>query len=229
MEQTIRADILTSFPAVDEAAVDALLRKEIAADNTKFIVLDDDPTGVQTVHDISVYTDWSVDSIKSGLLEDNKVFYILTNSRGLTAAETTAPAAAAPDFTVYDVEGNPVSLSDFFGRPIVLNFWASWCGPCKMELPDFQTVYDEVGGDVQFLMINLTDGSRETVETASAYLKEQGYTLPAYYDTQLSAAMAYGVSAIPCTYFIDAQGCAIARSSGAIDAQTLQKGIALIQ
>ena len=132
-----------------------------------------------------------------------------------TAAETTAPAAAAPDFTVYDVEGNPVSLSDFFGRPIVLNFWASWCGPCKMELPDFQTVYDEVGGDVQFLMINLTDGSRETVETASAYLKEQGYTLPAYYDTQLSAAMAYGVSAIPCTYFIDAQ--------------TLQKGIALIQ
>lgn len=146
-----------------------------------------------------------------------------------TAAETTAPAAAAPDFTVYDVEGNPVSLSDFFGRPIVLNFWASWCGPCKMELPDFQTVYDEVGGDVQFLMINLTDGSRETVESASAYLKEQGYTLPAYYDTQLSAAMAYGVSAIPCTYFIDAQGCAIARSSGAIDAQTLQKGIALIQ
>ena len=90
MEQTIRADILTSFPAVDTAAVDALLQQEIAADNTKFIVLDDDPTGVQTVHDISVYTDWSVESIKSGLLEDNKVFYILTNSRGLTAAETTA-------------------------------------------------------------------------------------------------------------------------------------------
>ena len=90
MEQTIRADILTSFPAVDEAAVDALLRKEIAADNTKFIVLDDDPTGVQTVHDISVYTDWSLDSIKSGLLEDNKVFYTLTNSRFLTSAATTA-------------------------------------------------------------------------------------------------------------------------------------------
>ena len=90
MEQTIRADVLTSFPTVDTAAVDALLRREIAADDTKFIVLDDDPTGVQTVHDVSVYTDWSVESIKSGLLEDNKVFYILTNSRGLTAAETTA-------------------------------------------------------------------------------------------------------------------------------------------
>ena len=69
MEQTIRADILTSFPAVDTAAVDALLRREIAADDTKFIVLDDDPTGVQTVHDVSVYTDWSVESIKSGLLD----------------------------------------------------------------------------------------------------------------------------------------------------------------
>ena len=145
------------------------------------------------------------------------------------AEETTAPAVTAPDFTVYDEDGTPVSLSDFFGKPIVLNFWASWCGPCKMELPDFQAVYDEAGSDVQFLIVNLTDGSRETVETASAYLKEQGYTLPAYYDTQLSAAAAYGVNAIPCTYFIDAQGRAVARSSGAIDAQTLRKGIEMIQ
>lgn len=146
-----------------------------------------------------------------------------------TAAETTAPAATAPDFTVYDSDGNPVSLSDFFGRPIVLNFWASWCGPCKMELPDFQKIYDAQGDDVQFLIVNLTDGSRETVETASAYLKEQGYTFPAYFDTQFSAAIAYNVNAIPCTYYIDARGCAIARSTGAIDAQTLQKGIDLIQ
>lgn len=144
-------------------------------------------------------------------------------------AETTVPVVTAPDFTVYDLDGNPVSLSGFFGKPIVLNFWASWCGPCKMELPDFQETYDELGGEVQFLIVNLTDGSRETVETASAYLEEQGYTLPVYYDTQLSAATAYGVNAIPCTYFIDAQGRAVARSSGAINAETLQKGIDLIQ
>ena len=143
--------------------------------------------------------------------------------------ENTVPAVTAPDFTVYDLDGNPVSLSDFFGKPIVLNFWASWCGPCKMELPDFQEVYDEVGSDVQFLIVNMTDGSRETVESASAYLVDQGYTFPAYYDTQFSAAMAYGVSAIPCTYFIDTQGCAVARSTGAIDAQTLLEGISLIQ
>nr|WP_325256265.1 four-carbon acid sugar kinase family protein [uncultured Oscillibacter sp.] len=90
MENTISAEILTQFPPVDTAAVDALLRREIAADDTKFIVLDDDPTGVQTVHDISVYTDWTVESICSGLQEPRKLFYILTNSRGLTVEETTA-------------------------------------------------------------------------------------------------------------------------------------------
>lgn len=150
-----------------------------------------------------------------------------------TAAETTTPTAAVPpdtvpDFTVYDLDGNPVALSDFFGKPIVLNFWASWCGPCKMELPDFQEVYDEIGSDVQFLIVNLTDGNRETVESASAYLAEQGYSFPAYYDTQFSAAMAYGVSTIPCTYFIDAGGHGVARASGAIDGQTLRTGIGMI-
>ena len=76
MEQTIRADILNSFPPVDQAAVEALLQQEIHSSDVKFIVLDDDPTGVQTVHDISVYTDWSVESIQSGLMEPGKVFYI---------------------------------------------------------------------------------------------------------------------------------------------------------
>lgn len=90
MEQTIRAEILRSYPPVDTAAVNALLAAEIAANDAKFIVLDDDPTGVQTVHGISVYTDWTVESIKSGLREENKVFYILTNSRGLTADESAA-------------------------------------------------------------------------------------------------------------------------------------------
>ena len=85
----ISADILTSFKAIDEAAVDALLAKEIAANNKKIVVLDDDPTGVQTVHDISVYTNWDKDSIRMGFEEENNLFYIMTNSRGFTAEQTT--------------------------------------------------------------------------------------------------------------------------------------------
>ncbi len=84
----LKADILDAFPAVDETAVDVLLNESIAKDPTKLVVLDDDPTGVQTVHDISVYTRWDKESIRKGFAEGNKVFYILTNSRGMTPAET---------------------------------------------------------------------------------------------------------------------------------------------
>lgn len=82
------ADILGSFKKIDEPAVDALLNREIASSAKKIVVLDDDPTGVQTVHDVSVYTGWDRDSVLSGFREENRLFYILTNSRGFTAAQT---------------------------------------------------------------------------------------------------------------------------------------------
>ncbi|WP_404334366.1 four-carbon acid sugar kinase family protein [Planococcus rifietoensis] len=82
-------DVLASLPAVPNSAkVDALLKQELLDFNKKIIVLDDDPTGVQTVHGVSVYTDWTPDSIDAGFAEDQSMFFILTNSRGFTAAET---------------------------------------------------------------------------------------------------------------------------------------------
>lgn len=85
----LKAEILHSFAEIDEAAVDALLEKEIKVNNKKIVVLDDDPTGVQTVHDISVYTNWEKESIRQGFEEENNLFYVLTNSRGFTAEQTT--------------------------------------------------------------------------------------------------------------------------------------------
>ena len=134
----------------------------------------------------------------------------------------------APNFTVYDLDGNEVNLTDFFGKPIIVNFWASWCGPCKMEMPDFNEAYQTYKDDITFLMVNMTDGSRETVEKASTFIEESGYIFPVYYDTEYSAAITYSVSSLPTTYFIDADGYLIAHARGAIDSSTLQKGIDMI-
>ena len=134
----------------------------------------------------------------------------------------------APDFVVYDQDGNEVHLYDFVGKPIVLNFWASWCGPCKMEMPDFHEKYLELGGEIQFLMINMTTG-RETVESAAAFIAENAYTFPVFYDLYSDAAMTYGAYSLPTTFFIDAEGNAIAQATGAIDAATLQMGIDMIR
>lgn len=112
----------------------------------------------------------------------------------------------APDFTVLDKDGNTVRLSDKFGKPIVINFWATWCPPCKQELPDFDKLSKEYGDRVVFMMVNLTDGYRDTVDGTKRFVSGKGYTFPVYFDTKDNAASAYNVSSIPQTTFIDAKG-----------------------
>ena len=142
--------------------------------------------------------------------------------------EKEQQSQAAPDFTVYDIDGNAHKLSDFQGKPVVLNFWASWCGPCKSEMPDFEEKYLEYGEKVHFLMVNLTDTVQETVTSASDFIEKQGYTFPVYYDVELDAAMKYGVNAVPVTYFIDEAGNLVTYRQGALSASVLQKGIDLL-
>lgn len=133
----------------------------------------------------------------------------------------------APDFTVIDRDGNKVKLSDMFGKPVVVNFWASWCPPCKAEMPDFDKVYGEIGSDVTFMMIDLV-GGRETRELGEKYVDEQGFSFPVYFDTEQEAAMIYGITAIPTSLFIDKDGYIVTAAQGAIDEKTLRHGVSLI-
>jgi thiol-disulfide isomerase/thioredoxin len=135
----------------------------------------------------------------------------------------------APDFTMTDRSGNNFLLSDIGGgKPIVLNFWASWCPPCKVEMPEFNKIYKETGDEVQFIMLDLTDGQRETVQKGIQYVEEQGFSFPVYFDTVQEGAYFYGIRAIPTTLFIDRDGYVVTGAQGAINEQTLRRGIELI-
>lgn len=154
------------------------------------------------------------------------MWLLVTDVWQLPAKEVLTPA---PDFTMYTADGTAVKLSDYQGKPVVLNFWASWCGPCKSEMPAFEEAYLAVGEDVQFLMVNLTDGTGETVETASAFIAESGYTFPVLFDSDYAGSTAYAVSSIPATFFLDEKGQLVASHVGAMDAQTLQSYLEQLQ
>ncbi len=138
-------------------------------------------------------------------------------------------AALAPDFTVTDKNGNKVRLSDFFGKPIVLNFWASWCPPCKAEMPEFNKVYNEVKDDVLFIMVDMVDGQRETTAKGKKFISDSGYAFPVYFDETQQAAYTYRISSIPTTLFIDRAGNVVTGHQGAIDEKTLREGIEKIK
>lgn len=135
---------------------------------------------------------------------------------------------AAPDFTVYDEYGNAVQLSDYFGKPIVLNFWASWCTYCIQEMPHFNNAYYKYP-DVQFLMVNVTDGTDETLASAQSFINGSNFDFPVLYDTSLDATNKYQAYALPMTIFIDENGELVTYFSGMLTADNLERGIAEIR
>lgn len=147
------------------------------------------------------------------------------SSQDAADASSDESASAAPDFTMTSADGEEVTLAALEGKPMVLNFWASTCGPCRSEMPEFQSAYEEYGDQIQFVMVNVPDFNGESQERALQFAKQQGFTFPIYFDTTTEGQMLYGISSIPQTFFITADGKVAAYASGAIDGAALERGL----
>lgn len=134
-----------------------------------------------------------------------------------TSQEDREPVLAV-DFNVQNAEGKNTYLSDFYdGKPIVLNFWASPCRPCQLEMPDFMDLYQEYQEDVHFVMIDCIGSLGETKEKGMTFLKENNYTFPVYFDVNQNAVTNYGVMSFPTTYIFNGKQELYAGGTGMID------------
>jgi len=142
------------------------------------------------------------------------------------SGEPVAESSVAPDFTVTDLAGNTVRLSDYRGQPVVLNAWATWCGPCLSEMPDLETFYQEYKGQgVIVLAVNLGEpGDRVT-----GFIQDSSYTFPVLLDESTAAVgRPYRISAIPTTFFIDREGKIVSIRRGAMNLAEMQRRVAEI-
>ncbi|MFC2062623.1 TlpA family protein disulfide reductase [Chloroflexota bacterium] len=126
---------------------------------------------------------------------------------GCPSTTATAPQVGkeAPDFQLPNPEGQAVSLGDFRGQPVMLNFWATWCGPCAHEMPFIQEVYDGWTGKSPSLVVLAVDMG-EAPSAVRDFIESNNYTFPVLLDTTQQAAAEYGIRYIPTTFFIDENG-----------------------
>jgi cytochrome c biogenesis protein CcmG/thiol:disulfide interchange protein DsbE len=131
----------------------------------------------------------------------------------------------APEFVLADLDGNPVTLADLRGRPVIVNFWASWCGPCVEEFPLLNTAaaaHEDDGLAVVGIVF------RDRSEAARDFLARMGATWPAAMDPGEAVATRFGIIWPPASFFIDRQGVVVGRQIGQLSAVDLQRGLARI-
>lgn len=141
-------------------------------------------------------------------------------------AEEEIAAPAAPDFTLTDQFGQTHTLSDYEGKTVFLNFWATWCPPCRAEMPDIQAMYEEHGlnsGDLVVLGVAQPNvGQEGSAEEIAAFLEENGYTYPVVMDESGLTFAQYGIQAFPTTFMISEDGTVFGYVSGGISREIME-------
>ncbi|WP_143414487.1 TlpA disulfide reductase family protein [Halobacillus massiliensis] len=139
--------------------------------------------------------------------------YNVSDSTGQEGTAITPPNAEeglsvgehAPDVELQTMEGEAVKLSDLRGKKVILNFWATWCPPCKEEMPEMEKFHQEYSDEVEVIAVNVT-GSENEPEDVYNYVTSNNYTFPIWMDYQLEANDAFQIISIPTTYFIGTDG-----------------------
>lgn len=141
--------------------------------------------------------------------------------------ETESGLTPAIDFILTDQYGNTHKLSDYKGKTVFLNFWATWCSPCRAEMPDIQKLYEsaETEGEDALVVLGVAApnlGNEKSEEEIKAFLEENGYTYPVLMDTTGEAFMSYGVNAFPTTFMITREGEVFGYASGQLNEATMK-------
>jgi len=161
------------------------------------------------------------------------LLFIGAGARSLVADEAAerfsetleASSASAPDFTLPDLDGNQVSLSQFRGRPVVVNFWATWCPPCEAEIPHLIEAYEQEQGQVVFLAVSIGEPS----STVRRFAQEHGMPFIILLDRNERVAGDYQVRGIPATFFVTREGTIAMRYVGQMSPRVIEEGLGRIR
>ena len=191
------------------------------------------PLLIVLVFGVSIYTVTNYNKNKAKDLaitkvENSKENTTTPSAESKTEIEPTSVESAAPDktpaldFKLKDLDGKEVSLSDFKGKKVFLNFWASWCPPCKAEMPDIEKLYNETkDSDLVILAINLGESKKDV----TSFLENNKYNFPVLLDSDQTIAQQYNVQYIPTSFFIDEDGNIIKTKTGPMTLEEMKSYI----
>jgi peroxiredoxin len=166
-------------------------------------------------------------AIVGGLFVQRELLAEDGDGLGLLDDGTVAVGEPAPDFVLATLDGERVRLSDFRGRTVVLNFWASWCTPCRDEMPEFQSLYEERAAVGDFVVIAVDWIDSDSRGAVREFAEDFGLTFPVVLDTAGSDVKErFGVRGLPATFFIDRDGVLRARTFGSVYGELLTEGVA---